>query len=39
MNWYKQWNCIIDSLNPKLEGHRSRTATLQEVDQYILEFV
>lgn len=39
MNWYKRWDGTIDSLNPKPKGHRPRTMTPQEVDQYILEFV
>src|SRR4051812_46558003 len=38
-NWYKRWDGTIDSLNLKPKGHRPRTMTPQEVDQYILEFV
>ncbi|UJR18616.1 hypothetical protein I4U23_005524 [Adineta vaga] len=39
MKWYQQWDGTIDSLKPKPKGHRARTMTEQEVNDYIVEFV
>ncbi|CAF4035503.1 unnamed protein product, partial [Rotaria sordida] len=39
MNWYRQWDGTVDSLNQESKGGRARTMTQQEVKVYILEFV
>ncbi|CAF3898161.1 unnamed protein product [Rotaria sp. Silwood1] len=39
MNWYRQWDGTVQSLNTRSKGGRPRTMTKNEVKQYILGFV
>ncbi|CAF2860573.1 unnamed protein product [Rotaria sp. Silwood2] len=39
MNWYRQWDGTVNSLNQESKRGRARIMTQQEVKDYILEFV
>ncbi len=39
MNWYRQWDGTVQSLNPRSKGGRPRTMTKNEVKHYVLGFV
>ncbi|CAF3402309.1 unnamed protein product [Rotaria sp. Silwood2] len=39
MSWYSRWDGTGDSLDQRPRGHRTRTMTQQEVENYILDFV
>jgi transposase len=39
MDWYRQWDGTVESLDRRYKGGRPRTLTTNEVKHYVLDFV